>query len=172
MKERLAQLLAPYREQITAQLDTLQPRERAMVAIAAVAVVLAILYGGIWKPVHNARHHAEQRLVDARDLATQLERASTEVPHTGPAAAGGGGSLLSVVDESAKTGALGKPLSRLSPDSDNQVRAWVDDVPFEALVHWMYDLQTRYGVRVDTADVEGQDTPGVVNARLTLVRAK
>jgi general secretion pathway protein M len=170
MKERLERLIAPWRERAQTQFDQLQPRERVIVAAGAVVVALLIVYAAIWKPASLVRQHAEQRLQDARDLAAQLEHASTQLPHTAMAHGPAGGSLLSVVDQASKNGDLGKPLSRLSPDSDKQVRAWVEGVPFDALMHWMYNLQTRYGVRVDTADIERQPTEGVVNARLSLVR--
>ena len=80
-------------------------------------------------------------------------------------------SLLSAVDLASKDGTLSKPPSRLQPDGDTQVRVWVDEVQFDSLVRWVNELQTRYGVRVDSLDVERQPTAGLVNARLSLVRA-
>ncbi len=171
VKERLERVIAPLRERAQAQFDQLQPRERTMVSVGVVVVALLIVYVGIWKPASLARTHAEQRLQDARELAAQLEHAGAQIPRNPVTRGPSGGSLLSVVDQAAKGSELGKPLSRLSPDSDKQVRAWVEGVPFDSLLHWIYTLQTRYGVRVDTADIERQPTEGLVNARLSLVRA-
>jgi general secretion pathway protein M len=50
------------------------------------------------------------------------------------------------------------------------VRIWLEDVPFDGLVRWLGDLHARYGVRVDNADIERESGPGLVNARLTLVK--
>jgi general secretion pathway protein M len=80
-------------------------------------------------------------------------------------------SLLSAVDQASKDGILGKPLSRINPDGEKQIRVWVEDTSFDALLRWMQDLQSRYGVRVDAVAIERRPAPGLVNARLTLVRA-
>jgi general secretion pathway protein M len=170
MKAALLARLNPLIDQLDGELTKLQPRERLLVAVAAIAILLLLVDVGVWRPVVHARANNAARLADAREVATQLERARALIPASTPAAQAGG-SLLTIVDEAAKTGDLGKPLSRLSPDGDTQVRAWVEDVPFEALTHWMYSLQTRYGVRIDSVDIEQQSTPGVVNARLTLTRS-
>ena len=50
------------------------------------------------------------------------------------------------------------------------MRIWLDDVPFDALVRWLGDLHTRYGVRVEAANIERESGPGLVSARLTLMR--
>jgi len=40
----------------------------------------------------------------------------------------------------------------------------------DKLIRWLNDLQARYGVRVDNADIDRQATAGLVNARVTLMR--
>ena len=94
-----------------------------------------------------------------------------------PRRAAGGGtivganqSLLSIVDQSRRASSLTKPPSRLQPEGDGIVRIWLEDVPFDALLRWLADLQLRYGVRVDSADIERESAPGLVNARVTLMR--
>jgi len=152
--------------------EQLAARERLMVIVAGVVIALALVYLLVWEPFAHARTRAEAALADSRDLAQQIELVGARA-HSGQ---GGGAlasrdaSLLSAVDLATKSGTLGKAPSRLQPDGDNQVRVWLDGVSFDALVRWMYELQTRYGVRVDQVDIEGQSTAGTVNARLSLVR--
>lgn len=169
--ERLRGLTTPLRERAEAWLDTLQPRERLLVSVGAVFVLLALLYGVLWHPLALARKHAEERLADARSLAVQLERAGA-VARANPGIRGpaSGGSLLTVVDQATRSPELGKAPTRLQPDGENTVRVWFDSVPFDNLARWMGQLQSRYGLRVDALDVERQDTPGTVNARLALGR--
>lgn len=152
---------------------TLAEREQRVLAVGAVVVGLTVLYLGIWEPVVKAQHDRELALEDARALATMLETLAVEVQRGRGAAggtAGAGQSLLSVVDQSRRASALTKPPTRLQPEGDATVRIWLDDVPFDALLRWLGDLQARYGVRVDAADIERQSGQGLVSARLTLVR--
>jgi general secretion pathway protein M len=172
MKAALLARVNPLFDQAESELAKLQPRERALVGAAAIAAVILFIDMAIWRPAAHARSNGEARLADARQVAEQLERAAALAPHGGPGAvAAGDGSLMSIVDSAAKSGELSKPLTRMSPDGDTQLRVWLEDVTFDSLTHWMYSLQTRYGVRVDSVDIEQQPTPGLVNARLTLKKA-
>lgn len=166
-------LLAEYRGLFRARWEALAPREQRIVGGGAIVLGLVILYLGVWEPLaaaHKARHEA---LEDARAVAAQLEILAAEMQRNrgaGGAMLGAGQSLLSIVDQSRRASSLTKPPSRLQPEGDTTVRIWLDDVPFDALMRWLADLQSRYGVRVDTADIERESGPGLVNARLTLVR--
>jgi len=161
-----------YWQRFRAWWATLAQREQRVLAGGGVVLGLVVLYLGAWEPAVNAKQARQVALEDARALATQLEQLAVEVQRGRGAAgtAGAGQSLLSVVDQSRRASALTKPPSRLQPEGDAMVRIWLEDVPFDALLRWLADLQLRYGVRVETADIERESAPGLVNARLTLVR--
>jgi len=151
----------------------LLPRERMIVLAGAAVVAVMVLFLGIWKPLVKAHSGREQSLADSRALAQRLEAVAVDAQRAHAAGTGAinrGGSLISVVDQASKSGTLGKAPSRLQPEGDNEVRLWLDAISFDALVRWLAELETRYGVQVLSADIEKQGTPGVVNARLSLVR--
>ncbi|MBI3171196.1 MAG: type II secretion system protein M [Hydrocarboniphaga effusa] len=151
----------------------LAQRERQALSAGAAALALIVIYLALWQPVTQSRSSRETALTEARALAIRLEALALEVQRNrgaGGTIAGANQSLLAVVDQSGKASSLGKTPSRLQPEGDNTVRVWVEDVPFEAVMRWLNDLQTRYGVRVDNADIERQSAAGLVNVRLTLVR--
>ena len=159
-------------ERLRATWSGLAERERRVVGAGGVALGLILAYLLVWEPLASGRQQRELELQAARALAVQLEELAGAAGGPGrPAIQGKDQSLLAVVDQSRKTSALTKPPSRLQPEGDDTVRIWLEDVPFDALVRWLGDLQTRYGVRVDNAEIERESGPGLVNARLTLVRA-
>jgi general secretion pathway protein M len=160
-----------YLERLRAAWAGLAERERRVVGAGGVALGLILVYLLAWEPLTTARQQRELDLQAARAIAVQLEDLAGVAGRAGRAPIQGRDqSLLAVVDQSRKSSALTKPPSRLQPEGDNTVRIWLEDVPFDALVRWLGDLQTRYGVRVDNADIERESGPGLVNARLTLVR--
>jgi general secretion pathway protein M len=178
LRERLEPQLAELGRQLVpwrTRFEALQPREQLLVAVGGVVVLLALIYLGLWQPFALMRAHGEEQLRAARDLAGRIEQigALAQQSHAsfGTPVVGPGVSLLSAVDQAGKDGILGKPLSRINPDGDKQVRVWVDDVQFDALLRWVNDLQSRYGIRIDALAVERRPVAGVVSARLTLVRA-
>jgi general secretion pathway protein M len=149
----------------------LAERERRVLGAGGIALGLILVYLLFWEPLAGARTQRELQLQAARAVAVQLEDLAGVAGRAGrPAIQGKDQSLLAIVDQSRQASALTKPPSRLQPEGDNTVRIWLEDVPFDALVRWLGDLQTRYGVRVDNADIERESGPGLVNARLTLMR--
>ena len=165
-----------YLERFQEWFRTLAPRERVMVSACAAVVAITLLYVGLWEPLTRAHHQREEALIAARAMSQRLEKMAAEVQrHHGSggdaAAANRKLSLLAAVDQSSKSGALNKPLTRIQPDGDKTVRIWVDDVSFDGLMRWIVDLDTHYGVIVDTADIEHADTAGMVNAKLSLVKS-
>lgn len=181
MSAALRQKLAGYRAQIAGQTapyraryEALQPREQTLVSIAAAMVIAALLYSTIWQPIARHRKALAEELQSARSIATRLAQAEVDqrfaAPQSGPIV-GSDVSLLTAVDQASKNGTLKKPPARLQPDGENQARIWFEDVEFDVLLRWMNELQTRYGVRIEVADIERQPTPGLVNARLAVIRA-
>ncbi len=169
--ESQAQKLAP----LQARYEALQARERRFVAVAGMAVAATLVYLLLWHPLAAARGSAETSLAAEHNLAQRIETigAATRGAQSGAVGAlvSPDASLLSAVDLATKNGMIAKPPSRMTPDGDNQVRVTFDDVSFDAVLRWMNELQTRYGVRIDSVDIERQPTPGNVNVRLSLVRA-
>ena len=157
-------------ERFRAWWSSLADRERRVLSFGAAALALIVIYAGIWDPLASAQQRRQTELLAARAMASQLEALAVAAPRAGGASAGAGQSLLAVIDQSRKSSSITKPPSRLQPEGDNTVRIWLEDVPFDGLMRWLGDLQTRYGVRVDSAEIERESGPGLVNARLTLMR--
>jgi general secretion pathway protein M len=152
---------------------SLAPRERLLVSVGSVVVAITILYLCIWEPLSKAHSKREQDLAASQGLAQRLEAIAVVVQKSqssGGAVINTGASLLSTVDQVSKAGTLGKPLTRIQPEGDHEVKVWIDGVSFEALVRWISELEGRYGISVQTADLDRDTLPGQVNARLSLVR--
>ena len=173
LEPQLAQLnrqLAPLR----ARFEALQSREQLLVAAGGLVLALVLIWLLLWQPFALARSHRADELESARALAVRIEQigAQQQARPAGTLAVGNDVSLLSAVDQASKDGVLGKPLSRINPDGEKQVRVWIDDVSFDALLRWVDDLQSHYNVRIDNIAVERRPTAGAVSARLTLTRAQ
>ena len=168
MNESLRELLGRY--------QALESRDRRILLIGGIVVLLTILYLAVWEPLAAAHSNAHDRLEQARATAERLEVLGAQ---TGPGAPrsgattviGAGQSLLSVVDQAGKNSTLGKPLTRIQPDGDDTVRVWLEAVSFDALVRWIDELKKRYALEVVSAEIENESA-GVVNARLSLERAR
>ncbi|MGH8516912.1 MAG: type II secretion system protein GspM [Panacagrimonas sp.] len=174
MNEALKRIREPL-ERARARFLALQPRERWILSSGAVVVLLTVLYLAVWEPVVDAHRQKVEALESSRLLAIRLEQAAAQVQRAGGQRGSGANtgrslSLMAAVDQASKQGSLGRSPTRIQPEGDREVRVWFEDVSFDAMVPWLADLQLRYGVGVQTLDIEPQATPGKVNVRLSLVR--
>jgi len=161
---------AAYAERFKAWWEAQGERDRRMLTLGAVFVAGFIAYAGIWTPMRRAQTARAQSLAEARTLAVRLESIAGDVKRgSGTGSLAAGQSLLAAVDQSSKSTSFAKD-AHLQPEGDNTVKVAMDNVPFEAVVRWVHDLQARFGIRVDAAEFEKQADPGRINARLTLVK--
>jgi general secretion pathway protein M len=83
---------------------------------------------------------------------------------------GQGRSLLAIVDQTGKENGLGGAITRMQPEGDNTVRIWLEQADFVAVLRWLALLENSYGVAVVEAAIDREAQPGLVRARLGLVR--
>ncbi|WP_423820516.1 type II secretion system protein M [Salinisphaera sp. SPP-AMP-43] len=155
---------------------TLAPRERVMVSIAAVMVVIALFYYALWQPLNNALTDAQAQVTAESNQArwmlgirneAQLLRSSSQ--HRAPT--GSNRSLLSIVDESSRANQLGKAVTHIQPRNNDQASVTLDEANFNRMLYWLQTLQSQYGVVATEATISREeDTAGLVEARLTLSR--
>lgn len=166
LRERLAPLLARW--------NALAAREQRFLMAGAAAVSITLSYLLAVEPFLKANTRRLNDLAQARSLAVRLEEVAAEVQSAarrGPLNATQSSlSLLSAVDQAAKSGMFGKPPTRIQPEGDKQVRLWFEDAVFDTLVAALPQLEARYGITIQGADIERQPGAGLVNAQITLVR--
>lgn len=149
----------------------LQVRERWMLGVCVVFLVFIVLWLGIYDPIVKAHKRRADALETSRALAIRLEEAAAKVQgqRSGPVA-NRGISLIAAVDQASRSGTVGKAPSKIQPEGDAEVRVWFEDVSFDPMVRWVADLQTRYGITVQTMTVEPKSEAGSVDIQLSLVR--
>lgn len=140
---------------------SLQQREQQLLSAAAVVVAIALFYGLIWQPLHQARLDQQQA---AKGAAEQLQWLHSQLPKLSNTAASpkAQGSLTEVVSQTA--GRYQVQVSRMQPQND-QLQLSLDDVPFEQLLRWLHELQYQHGVTLVQLDIARAEVPGVVRVR-------
>ena len=156
-----------------AWLDKLDPRERLMVTVGAVLLVLFLIYILVWSPLHSGYDSLRNTVATQRTTAQWMQVSAQTLKglkrNSGRAVQGlGGRSLLSVADSTARAGGLGPALKRVEPEGSDNVRVWLDGASFDVVVKWLGTLSTIHGVNAETATLERSGGAGRVNARLTL----
>jgi len=147
----------------------LRSRERAMVIAASVVIAFALFYLLVWEPVVQRNAQLTRSVQDQRALAVWMRQSAAQVKQlqagAGPRATSGQ-SLLTVIDTTAKMGGLTGNLKRVEPDGATRVRVWLEQAAFDDVARWTELLQRDFHVRLDTAVIDRENSPGKVTARL------
>lgn len=156
-----------------AWLESLDTRERMMLAAGTALLVLFLLYILVWSPIHSGYNTLKNKVEEQRSTAMWMRESAQTLTSlkrgSGNRAQGlGGRSLLSVADSTARAGGLGPALKRVEPEGSDSVRVWLDGASFDVLVKWLGTLSTLHGVNAQSVTMERSDAKGRVNARLTL----
>ena len=150
----------------------LSAREQRLVLGGGSALLLAILYWGIWQPLAASAQTTETRLQAERQLLTWVSTKADEIVSlrgtSGSTGAVSGKGLNQVINET--TGRYRIEVIRMQPRSD-AVQVWVKPLPFNTLINWLAFLRDEHGIDAQFLDVSKTDQAGMVEVnRLQLGR--
>ncbi len=160
---------ASARTQLLAWYEALQPREQVLVRFGAIGAGVLIVVGGVLR-LHGAVDGAAKRVTAKRADIAYITSVLGEL-RAAPLPAGGGQSLVSVIDRTTRDGGLGMNLRGTEPSGINGVRVRFEGAAFDSLANWVLRVQREYGLSVQAATLERTESPGRVNASLTFTRS-
>ncbi|MDP6993138.1 MAG: type II secretion system protein GspM [Woeseiaceae bacterium] len=155
---------------------SLEARERIFVAAAAVSLLFAAGWFGLWIPLDTSHLTAEARVEDWKRSLVELRPMRGQVPVTAngrPTNINPNQSLVVIVDNSLRQRGLSNSLQRSQPTpSGTGIRVEFEGAAFDDLILWLDDLNRQYGLQVESANfsVASSESPGRVNSSVTLQR--
>ena len=151
----------------------LERRERMLVAGGGVVLLVLLLYTMIWEPIAGSYRALQDGVAEQKQTLVWMQQAAAELQllqrsGSGTARGLGGRSLLSVVDQSARSGGLGPAIKRIEPEGGKGVKVWLEGVAFDPMILWLGKITRTYQIETSIVTIEPQGG-GRVNARLTLL---
>ena len=129
--------------------QTLVQRERVVVAVLMVIVVLLSFQALIWQPLYQGRDNARNSVDKQAELlswmqqqasvAKQLQASSVRVANSSQ-------SISQRINIAAKRAKI--EINRFQTSGDNNVQVWLDNADFSKSLLWLEALQKRQGVVV------------------------
>jgi general secretion pathway protein M len=151
--------------------DSLAPRERLMVVAGAIVVGLMLFWGLVMAPLGNGVTRLGERVDAKRDLLVWMQQVAPRIKAAGAGAGegpGAEGSLVVLVDRSARSAGLGGALTRNQPVGEDGIRVQLKDASFDSMARWLVQLRGTNGLILDSASIERGAATGTVNASLVL----
>lgn len=151
----------------------LERRERMLVAGGGAVLLVLLLYMMIWEPIAGSYRALQDGVAEQKQTLVWMQQAAAELQllqrsGSGTARGLGGRSLLSVVDQSARSGGLGPAIKRIEPEGGKGVKVWLEGVAFDPMILWLGKITRTYQIETSIVTIEPQGG-GRVNARLTLL---
>ena len=155
----------------------LQERERRTLAVGGIVVAAMLGWALLWYPLSHARSDLAVRVAHQQDDLAWMRQALGETRNLRAQGAHSradrqGKSLLALADVSARGAGLTGALKRVEPAGADSVRVNLEIADFDALMSWLDSLARDYGVQVTDFSADKVDSPGLVNARVTLEDSK
>ncbi len=158
-------------QEFKAWYQSLQPRERQVLAAGAVFLGVFLLYAAALHPFFSGKSRLAQHVQDqqefmtwVRPMAAQIQSMRGQQPATLP----NGQSLLAVVSSSATGAGFGDALKQAQTNNDGSVRLQLQAASFDNLVRWLDQLHRQYGLSAREFTAQRGKSPGTVDATLTL----
>ncbi len=156
----------------------LNQREQRLLIIGGAALLLTLIYLLVVEPLFKHMQSLESSVGDQSELLQWMQESEQQINvlrrnqgnTSGRPAANRGGSLLALVDQTAKRSKLGEAIKRVEPEGSDGVRLWLEQASFDNILRWLAQIKQSQGVEVKRITIEQPDSPGIVNARISLTR--
>jgi general secretion pathway protein M len=156
--------------------ESLDEREKIFVLSAAVIIVLAIFWYGIWRPLDSGQRSAAARVDTWRISLAELRPLKSQIQASGsgqPIQAVQDQPLVVIVDSTLRQRGLYDSLQRSQPTpTGDGIRVEFESAAFDDLMLWLGDVNRQHGLLVQSGSFSvatGEDA-GRVNSTLTLER--
>ncbi|MDG4551991.1 MAG: type II secretion system protein GspM [Candidatus Contendobacter sp.] len=151
--------------------ESLSRRERFLIAGGAVLALALLLHALAWQPFQASHRRLRQSVAEQRAELAAMRRtveAIRRLEESGKApTVADDRSLLTLVDQTARTAGLGAALKRVAPQGENRLGVQFDAVEFDRLVPWLGMLERDHRVAIVNLSVD-RVAAGRVNARATV----
>ncbi|HRF63718.1 MAG TPA: type II secretion system protein M [Candidatus Competibacter sp.] len=154
--------------------ENLGARERGLIVVGTVLVMMLLSYVLAWEPLRNSDRRLRQSVAERRADLAWMRQAAEEIKRLGGAGAArpvaDNRSLLTLVDQTARATGLGAALKRVAPQGDDKLSAQLDGAEFDKLIPWLSALERDQAIAIISLNVDRTDAPALVNARIVLGR--
>jgi general secretion pathway protein M len=154
--------------------ESKDPQEQRIIIILGIVIGLALFYLLIWSPISESYAQKTGQVEAQRKLLNWMQSTGQQIAQlTGTAQRSkstGGRPLLSTVDNTIKASGLGPSMKRLEPQGNDKVQIWFENTNFDQLVLSLGKLSSDHQIQISSINIERQEQPGLVNARLVLIK--
>ncbi len=155
--------------------DSLQPRERVMVLVTTLVVIVTLFYVAVWEPLHKGLQQELEKRDNLQKSLAWMQGAAQEVRALRAAGVSGqrrntNAPVSLTIEKTAASAGIKSKLGKLESSGKNAARARLDNVDFNQMILWLNTIEQNYGIAASSVNIESAGKPGLVNARISFSR--
>jgi len=170
MKNFIMNLLRGPQQALSSFWEQREPRERLILSVGIIGVLLALLYLLLLEPAFNGRDRLEKNLPNLRQQAASFQAQAKEAATL---AGKGTTNVPAVTRENLEASLAGRGIRAqnisVTPDL---IQLQLPSVSFSELLAWLNETQKTYRLSVADSTIAALDAPDRVNATLSMRRQK
>ena len=142
----------------------LSSREQRIMIIGVIATGLTLIYLLAVEPFVKHMQELDLAIKEQTELLQWMQNSERQIntlrANTGAQGrrvSSDGGSLLALVDQTAKRSKLGKAIKRVEPEGSQGVRLWLEQASFDSVLLWLAKIKQGYGVEVSRISIRSEE---------------
>lgn len=151
-------------EQLKQQYQQLNDREKVLVKLSSVVVIIGLFYWLVWAPLNTALAKNRSAVESQQKLYSWVQQNANkaiQLRSSGGSKGGFNGSLPQAVNQTAAQANIA--ISRMQPKGE-ELQVWVDQVAFNDVLSWLQRIEGM-GIAIVEADLAEADAAGYVKVR-------
>jgi len=149
--------------------DGLNERERRAACVGMIGVLFYFAYT-LYGTLHHSVVDNTAELTEKKETLAWMQVAQTRfTPQKKGPAVLDGSKGLTVFSEALKKTSFNESPYQLQQVADGTLQLSFDSVPYNAFLHWLWSMSTRYTMVVKTFNAEQTDTQGLVKLTIIIV---
>ena len=149
----------------------LQVREKAIVSVLAALLMMVVMDTLLLTPWLSHKQSLADRMEQAREDSLWMQENRFRLQSSGPVKQPFQGNLLSTVDRVVKQNKLSESLQKLSPSTDNTVRARFENINLNTLFKLIAQLDSM-AIEVTDFRLAKADKAGFGHANLVITASE
>lgn len=143
-------------------------RERAILTVGGVFVLLALLYGLAWLPISEGRKKLVANLPQLRADAAQMRANLQEITGLQANTGAASGDARQAIESALQAAGLRDKVSAVDRVDSQRVRLTLSGIAFDGLLGLLENVQSQQRLRVESLQIQAAES-GRVKGSVTLV---
>jgi type II secretory pathway component PulM len=155
--------------------NTLSPRERTLVILAGIALLLLLFWMLLAKPLYNNHKKLNKVIITQKNTLETMKKQSAQIHQLkqldNQPAVKTSGNPQQLIERTLQTWRLKPKLERMQSQGPNGVRLILKDANADRVMRFLYELENKYALSISNMIINNANKePGLADVRLTIKR--